>query len=649
MSPSLFAWKNMRPNRFWMTPILLVGAALRLVGLNNFSPPGLAHDEVAHWLINLDIIAGRHAVYFTDAYGHEAGFHYLQTIFMALLGDNALALRLPSAFCGILLVAVTFALSRRLFGLKMALFAAALGAVLLWPVFYGRQAVRAISLPLVSAISAYLWWGAWRKQSAPAFTAAGFWAGLSLHTYMAARAVPIFYGLYILYLALFHRAELKRRWRGVLLFAATMIVVAAPLAHFLLTTPNAEARVAEVNAPLTALREGDLRPVISNSLLIAGMFGPTGDPLWRQNVADQPVFDPVTAVIFYLGLLIFLWRWRDSRYAFVLLWALTATIPSIVTINAPSYIRIINMLPVLGLFPAIVIHNLSTLSPDLGRLSTEFRRYVALSMVILTILLAIGLTIRGVFYVWPANDEVQFVWQEGLTAVARHLDETPAIQGAAIAGWTPDTMDAPTMELTLRRDDLALRYFAPMRTLIVPGEATAVIFRPAVLPLDPLLENYLLAWGAAVEPLGGFTQYSLGQPAIQPDNGVQADFAGELRLLGYDLAPTCAAETVCQIVSFWQVLRPQPEQRRFFTHLLTEGETAVLDAAGQPIQDDGLESNPAYWQAGDLILFRHSLFLPGDGPYWLRMGVYEPESGRRLGTEDGREYLLLPLAVSGNW
>ena len=56
-----------------MVILLLVAAALRLIGLNNVSPPGLEHDEVAHWLINRDILAGNHAIYFTDAYGHEAG------------------------------------------------------------------------------------------------------------------------------------------------------------------------------------------------------------------------------------------------------------------------------------------------------------------------------------------------------------------------------------------------------------------------------------------------------------------------------------------------------------------------------------------------------------------------------------------------
>ena len=98
---------------------------------------------------------------------------------------------------------------------------------------------------------------------------------------------------------------------------------------------------------------GDLEPVIINSIKFLGMFGFRGDPLWRNNVAHLPVFDLLLALFFYIGLLISLWRWQKQRYLFIVLWLFTAAIPSIVTIDAPSSIRIINALPILTLFLAI--------------------------------------------------------------------------------------------------------------------------------------------------------------------------------------------------------------------------------------------------------------------------------------------------------
>ena len=481
--------------------ILLIGAALRLYGLNNLSPPGLAHDEVAHWLINQDILEGNHAVYFPEAFGHEAGFHYFQTLFMVLLGDNVVALRLPSAFAGLLLVAVNFVFTRRLFGLKSALLSAGLLAVLLWPVFYSRLALRAISLPLLSGLSAYFWWSGWQggasseltKESRPvitvlsenyrfrvAFILSAICAGLSLYTYMASRTVPIFYLLFTLYLFLFHRQTLKRFRVEVTLFFLIFIAISLPLVVFLLTNPGAEFRISEVNGPLLSLRAGELGPTLKNSLKFLGMFGLKGDPLWRNNLAFLPVFEPIVAVFFFIGLLISLWKWRNVRHFFLILWLFTSGIPSIVTIDAPSSIRIINGLVILTIFPAIglqVIHFFAGLSTVFTRLSPNTWRNLMLVGLISLFVLYIGRTARSLFQIWPNNEEVQFVWQQALTSAAGYLDTNSAGGPVAIGGWTPETMDSPTMMLSLRRDDLDLRYFDPTQSLIIPA-ITAISSAP---------------------------------------------------------------------------------------------------------------------------------------------------------------------------
>ena len=105
-----------------ITLILLLAAALRLWALGEV-PPGLAHDEVANWLIARDILSGNHAIYFTAAYGHEPLYQYVQAATVALFGDHWLGLRYPSAALGVLGVAATYVLIRRLFGRSTALLA----------------------------------------------------------------------------------------------------------------------------------------------------------------------------------------------------------------------------------------------------------------------------------------------------------------------------------------------------------------------------------------------------------------------------------------------------------------------------------------------------------------------------------------------
>jgi 4-amino-4-deoxy-L-arabinose transferase-like glycosyltransferase len=653
--------------RLVMVAIFLIAALLRLYGLNNQSPPGLEHDEVAHWLINQDILDGNQGLYFAGAYGHEAGYHYLQSGFMVLLGDNVLALRLPSAYLGMLLVAVAFALARRLFDLKTAVLSAALLAVLFWPVFYSRLGLRAISLPLLSGLSAYFWWQGWlkwrnmeenakhktqpiyRNRALIFFLIAGLFAGLSFYTYMASRVVPIFYGLYVIYLLLFHQPAVRERWPAIALFFLTYAIVAAPLAFYLLGNPGVEYRLGEINQPLTSLLDGNLRPALENSLKILSMFGLRGDPLWRQNVAHLPVFEPLVAAFFYIGLAISLLRWRVQRYTFLLLWLLTSTIPSIVSIDAPSSIRIINILPVLTLFPVIglrVIHFLRHFSTVFARLSTKNARFVVFITLVLVLSLYIARTSWAVFREWPAASEVKFVWQESLTEIAAYLDDSASTGSIAVGGWTPDTMDPPTMELSLVRQDLGIRYFDPAQGLIIPlGDqpgGDVRIARPSGLPLDPFLEQWLISLGAFPKLIGSFTLYELPSAAFDlPETTANVVFGGEITFLGFDRLSSCSGlgpenpsdSPACEAVSYWRVEQPVAEPRRIFLHAVDE-EGIILD------QDDGLGAPAGHWEPGDLILQRHTLNLsPGEDFPTLRLGLYNPETGLRLLTGNRREYI----------
>ncbi len=661
--------------------LLLFATALRVIGLDNFpapagaTPPGLEHDEVAHWLINQDILAGHHALYFTEAYGHEALYHYAQAAFGALVGDHALALRLPSAYLGVLLVAVGYALGRRLFGVRVGWWAAAFLAVLFWPVFYSRLALRAMALPVVAGLSAVAWWkGIWNDESgmghrteADRGLGADWWllvsgalAGLSLHTYMAGRAVPIFYGLFCLYLLLAHRPLLRDRWRGVALFWLALAVVALPLVVFLLANPGAEVRIAEVDAPLRALLAGDPRPVLANAAKIAAAFALRGDPLWRQGIAGRPVFDPVLGLLFYGGLALCLWRWRQPRYAFVLLWLAATVLPSLVTVDAPSTIRMIGALPLLLAPPLLalaaverrartwfapsvkenpsrLVHFGPQLSTLWTRLSTDLTTALIGGMLLTLLLYHTWATVDGLWRVWPANDEVQFVWQAALTEAGAFLDATAEAGPVAVGGWTPDTMDPPTMRLTLGRDDLALAFFNPTESLLLPdpGGGAARLVRPAILPLAPELAALLGPWETRPADAAPGRQFALYRyetlPPLTPAVAAAVTFGDELRFLGYDRGPTCAdPAAACTFVTYWRVLAPTGRPRRLFLHAVAPDGQVIA-------QDDRLGAPAEHWRPGDVVV--QLLTLPRtDGE--LRLGVYDPVSGARLPVA-GAEWMVI--------
>lgn len=649
----LRAYSTTHQSVWTITFLLLAGAALRLVGLNNLSPPGIAHDEVANWLIDRSILAGDHAIYFTRAYGHEAGFHYLQTGFVALLGDNILALRLPAAFCGLLGVAVAFALARKLFGKDVALMAAGLLAVLFWPVFYGRLALRAISLPLMAGLSAYFWWQGWndkmtRRQGDKVksvtlsplhpFTLSGIFAGLTLHTYMAARAVPIFYGLWLCYLAIFHWQDFRQRWRGIGQFIVVFALVAAPLVIFLQNNPGAEFRLSEVDAPLRALLAGDFEPVIQNGLKLLGMFGFMGTPLWREGVPTAPVFEPVVAALFYAGVLLCLWRWRQPRYAFLLLWLGTAVTPSLVTINAPSHIRSILILPVLTVVPALVMHNLGQLSTVFRHLSTRIYKILLLTI----ILFYAARTSVLLFQTWPNGGDVPFVWQAAFTEMARYLDGRTDLNTTSIAGWSSSTLDSPTMTLLRQNDDLPLSHFDPQEgTLILPAAEPVVVLRPSELPLDPFWEEQLQKWDADVVENGHFTSYILlTQPQIELANPANVAFEDELTLLGYEWAADG------ELLLAWRVTAVPTSPRQLFIHSLAIDGRQLADTYRFDAPDPQGIWFP-HWQPGDLIL-QHLTPPALDEATQLRLGWFDPTTCtpspcQNLRTEDGAEFVLLPV------
>ena len=341
-------------------------------------------------------------------------------------------------------------------------------------------------------------------------------------------------------------------------------------------------------------------------------------------------------MFFYIGLVISALRLREQRYVFILLWLLTAAIPSIVTIDAPSSIRIINALPVLTIFPVIgleVIHFLSRLSTVSSKLSPKNARLLAIIGLLALFALYITRTYWEIFRHWPDEDEVEFIWQEALTDIAGYLDDNGTIASAVIGGWTPDSMDPPTMELSLLRKDLDLRYFDPLQGLIVPSGVEgvgAVIARPSALPLDPFLEELLHRSGVEGEEMGSFTFYTVPGEIIGPEKTTDISFGGELVLFGYDILTEC--ENDCEIITYWRVQSPNKQARRIFLHLVGQ-EDATVD------QDDGLAAPSEHWQIGDVILQRHSLQgIQGVEEPRIRVGVYNPDTGVRLELGRGREF-----------
>jgi len=215
-------------------------------------------------------------------------------------------------------------------------------------------------------------WGLWSAQSRPAgpgrrpwrWALAGLLIGATLHTYTAARAVPL---VCLAFLLLQHWLDpaWRRAPREWLALAGGYVASAGPMLWFIVAHyRDYQARAAQVSLfadvartgqPLAAALGGNL----ARSIL---MFTYRGDANARHDLQYYPQADFLLALVLALALPWALGRaWRDARGRLLWLWlagALAAGVLS-VPIEAPQAHRCVLAAPALALAAAWALSELS--------------------------------------------------------------------------------------------------------------------------------------------------------------------------------------------------------------------------------------------------------------------------------------------------
>ncbi len=620
---------------------------------------GLEHDEVAEWLIADGIRHGQHALFFKEAYGQEPLFLYLMAGSTALIGDNVMAIRFTSVFVAMLTLAAAYRLLRRMFSPTVALVALAGMAIALWPVFWGRVGLRAMTLPLMLALGFdWLWRGlitdrrlqtANNQQSAVnnrqlrPFVFAGVFFGLSAYTYLSSRALPILLVIFTLYLALFARRKMQGKWRGLFLCYVVAMLIALPLAITLLTQPDLQFRVSEVSGPLDKALHGDWSEVAANIGRAFGMFTVQGDTTVRDNWPNRPVFPEMIGQWLFLGgVIVAFTRLRQPRYVLALLWIGVMLIPTIFSSGAPNFTRTLGALPLVFAMPGIAVEALLFWAPRLFPLQYyQTVSRVTTAIIVIGLIAVLGLnaasTYEDYFIKWPQHPETQFVFQADFAAIAKDIDASD-VMDVSVGGLSNDTMDDPSLYLLRNRKDVRVRWFDSGSNISSGGALVqttglpARIYLPSIVPVsEPLLK-------AVAFPLSNEKRdahYRRFQTAIGLVDPLSLYFGTARR---FEDTATFLPESVTlpkqvrageeiQFVSQWGELRPNPAPRRIFVHLVKVG-------SDQPIaQHDGLDSPSRFWSGTDWLFQQHRLTVPLDaepGLYELRLGLYNPFSGQRI-------------------
>lgn len=667
---SITWWQRPLPRGAEVALLLVVlgwAAWFRLYQIGE-APAGPHYDEAAAGLDALDVLDGRHMIFSPRSYGREMLFVYVAAPLVALLGPTLLALRLPIAVVGILTVLVTHLLARELFHENkrqaqcIALLAAAFLAISFWHRVLNHLSFRANYVPLFEVLCFLFLWRALRTGRLGAYLISGFWLGLNLYTYLAARFVPIVLIVFFAGLLLTQRGRelILPRWRRWALLALVALLVSAPLLAFFLLQPEqllVRARGVSIFNP--QLHQGGLWGLMARSVLgNLGLFGFKGDPNWLYNIPGRPGLDPVQAVLFWLGVVLCLVRWRQPRNLFLLAWWLVMLLPSILAPNPiPHSLRAIGTLPVACILAAQALVTLSSW------LAQRWRRLGPAVPLAVSAALALYLgwagydTWHSYYRTWLPRDEVYYAHYGHMADLAEQINRDAGSETIYIFPVNYDRLGETYHEYTL---ELLHRGPVPFRYVVVDDATVArdltdictgksriqliVWTHGEHIDADPreVLPFFLTRFGRQTEERAfrGYRIVTYELPSTTVDFeppefiALRADF-GPLELVAQAHSPVTPSGEEAWVALRWQA-RQTPDRDYKVSLRLVDAQGHLTGQA-----DTWLLSNDhrlsAGWRPGDVVTTYHRLpTLPATlpGTYRLQLILYDAETQRPVWSVD---------------
>jgi len=388
-----------------------------------------------------------------------------------------------------------------------------------------------------------------------------------------------------------------------------------------------------------------------------GIFNFAGDPVARYNLPGRPVFDLITGILFLLGWVVALRKWREPRNLFALLWLPIGLLPSMLSDSAPSFLRASASLPVAFLFPALAVDWI------LSQLKTATAHRVFGGLTAVWLIAASVLTIRDYFFVWPNRSDVREVYRSDLAAVARWIEQQSGDVPIVVASTNPRDLDPFLFDFQVQGKH-EVKWIDRAFAVVFPARSAQLI-SPAYSPIEPQLRDRFLSAPSFIarfeDGSTAFEVYDLAPHTPPPAHITAAadhadrlnapiDLNHSLEFLGYDAPSSVKPGEAMPLTLYWRVKQDVDAQQlplSLFVHLLNEqGEFA----AGR----DLLAFPTAGWRNGDVWIQQNDVPLPADlkpGKYQLEIGVYSQADGLRWrvydaqGNEAGDRLLLSEIEV----
>ncbi|MEM8858130.1 MAG: hypothetical protein AAGD96_07410, partial [Chloroflexota bacterium] len=557
-----------------------------------------------------------------------------------------------------------------------ALIAAFALSLSFWSLMYSRTGIRHIALPACVLPSFYFLWRwldrARSDTNIPHFERNFIWSAvflaLAYYTYFASRGVPLILIAFFGYVALLNWPFIKQTWKSLALFALLSTILAIPLYLSIRAQPGADARVAELAVPLIALGEGNFAPLFEYIRITLGMFHATGDSEFLYNIPNRPLFGPMGGMLFWLGISVCVWqtlaplwqRWVSREvhnhdqywpYAFLLLWWGAGISPAFIsvppaslshTILAQSAVYMICVVPLIFLLDRFKI--------SFGLSGQKSRDFVLVNAIFgMALLIPIGFRDLPAYFVeWPQRGQTRFLYRADIRELAEEIRSDQitelAVGGPLLGPWDRVALNA---NLGDHAEEAKVRWYNPERVAFLLPRVS-IFGRPRTA--DVWLKD-------TFEPLGtGVGEFNAYRSTLLPlPDGDEICFENHLCVtpnIKYEGSDQ-PIEVVLQVFvtktdelpNIPLISNPPPPdvyagpRLSAFVQLLAADGTYLTG-------DDGFWVDPNTLEVGDIFHQRHRMLPPGlDAGDTIAFGFYDPMTGQRILTKDGRDSVQIAVPL----
>jgi hypothetical protein len=655
-----------RAKTFWAAlGILLIAFAFRVLAIEAM-PQGYTHDEFGDLDVAAQVRQGDWQLLYAGGFaidGSEPAYFPVLSAAQSIWGTSSFARRLPSVFAGMIGLCLSYALARRMFGARVGLITLSIASVTWWSILIGHFVLReSLELPPY-ALAVYAFWRGFESARADrsiawrSFAIGGLALGAAQYVHTIPRGLFLVFVLFGLYLLLFHRSIFKRAWRGIAISVIVAELIAAPLLIYAYSNPDLD------HLPSLTTAEVDPNNTLSQHFLdntptILGQFMFKGDDTWEFNLPDRPIFDPLAAGLFGLGLLIAVWHLRQPEYAFSLIAISISLLPSILLDPNFPFARMLSAQVIAFAFVGVGLNSV---------LDAIRRILLGRAYSIGLIVLAGGVigfssikTIQDMYVTWPSLYQVRWTYNSEYVHFFQYLNaqpQPPAVSECAlwiVYPWRPRYHAAlvqDALQHVTQRTDLNIRWQDCRYALVIPSGGQFILAHPDLEPLSDFLGRYLnKPWLTGAQPIAGidgalqvdarsalaeqqaqWNQLSIAWPpeaTTTPTTSLPVDFDHAIDLIGYKIKPqTVKPGDTLAVITYWRVKKTLPADLVVFAHLYRTPDEVLA-------QQDQLDVAPDSLQPGDVFMQQHEFItVPPDtvpGQYWLGIGVYHKDVGSRL-------------------